>query len=64
MHIGTGCVDANFIDKVGISKAEVIKQSIVTNVCRKDIILIDGNIKLNLKYEIRNIIKGDCNYVS
>ena len=65
-YIGTGCVDANFIDKVGISKATeiAIKQSIVNNVCRKDIILIDGNIKLNLKYDFRNIVKGDCNYVS
>ena len=65
-YIGTGCVDANFIDKVGISKATeiAIKQSIVTNVCRKDLILVDGNIKLNLKYDLRNIIKGDCNYVS
>ncbi|MEC8099696.1 MAG: ribonuclease HII [Pseudomonadota bacterium] len=65
-YIGTGCIDANLIDKLGISKATevAIKQSIVNNVCRKDFIFIDGNIKLNLKYDFRNIIKGDCNYVS
>ena len=38
------------IDKIGISKATkmAIKQSILTNICRKDFILIDGNIKLDL----------------
>ena len=30
----------------------------------KILYLIDGNIKLNLKYDFRNIVKGDCNYVS
>jgi len=65
-YIGTGCVDAKLIDKVGISNATkmAIKQSILTNICRKDLILIDGNIKLDLKYNCRSIVKGDCNYVS
>ena len=65
-YVGTGCADANLIDKVGISKATeiAIKQSIVSNVSRKGLILLDGNTKLNLKYDLRNIIKGDCNYVS
>ena len=41
-----------------------INQSIISNVCRKDLILIDGNFKLNFKYSYRSIIKGDSNYVS
>ena len=65
-YIGTGCVDAKLIDKIGISKATkmAIKQSILTNICRKDFILIDGNIKLDLDYNFKSIVKGDCNYVS
>ncbi len=65
-YIGTGCVDAIMIDKLGISKATkmAIQQSILTNICRKDLILIDGNIKFDLEYDCRNIVQGDCNYVS
>ena len=65
-YVGVGCIDSKLIDKVGISKATemAINQSIVSNVCRKDLILIDGNFKLNFKYSYRSIIKGDCNYVS
>ena len=65
-YIGTGCVDAKIIDKVGISNATkmAIQQSILTNICRKDLILIDGNIKLASKHDSRCIVQGDCNYVS
>ncbi len=65
-YVGVGCIDAKLIDKLGISKATemAIKQSIMSNACRKDLILIDGNIKLNFDYRYRNIVKGDCNYVS
>ena len=50
-YIGTGCIDSKIIDKVGISNATkiAINQSILTNICRKDLILIDGNIKLNFR---------------
>ena len=65
-YIGVGYVDSKIIDKVGISEATVraINQSIETNICRKDLILIDGNIKLNSRYNFRSIVKGDSNYVS
>ena len=65
-YVGTGCVDAKLIDKIGISNATkvAINQSILSNICRKDLILIDGNIKLDNKYNCRSIVKGDCNYVS
>ena len=65
-YIGTGFVDAKLIDEIGISNATkvAINQSILSNICRKDLILIDGNIKLDIKYDCRSIVKGDCNYVS
>ena len=65
-YVGTGCVDAKLIDKIGISEATklAIKQSILTNICRKDFILIDGNIKPDIKYSFRSIVRGDSNYVS
>ena len=54
------------IDKVGISKATeiAINKALLLTFVAKILILVDGNIKLNLKYEIRNIVQGDCNYVS
>ena len=65
-YIGTGCVDACIIDKIGITKATkiAVEQSIKSNICNKDIILIDGNIQLNSNHKIINVIKGDCNYIS
>ena len=65
-HIGVGYIHANIIDLVGISKAIEIAatESILKNQGNKDLVLIDGNIKISSKYEKKNIIKGDCNYVS
>lgn len=65
-HIGVGYIQANIIDLVGISKAIEIAatESILKNQGNKDLVLIDGNIKISSKYEKKNIIKGDCNYVS
>ena len=41
-YIGTGFVDAKLIDEIGISNATkvAINQSILSNICRKDLILI------------------------
>ena len=65
-NIGIGYINANIIDLVGISKATEMaaKESILKNQGNKDIVLIDGNIKLSTKLKKKNIVKGDCNYVS
>ena len=39
-------------------------RSIENNISRKDVILLDGNIKPCSNHKILNIVKGDCNYVS
>ena len=65
-YVGTGLVNSSIIDRIGISKATkfAVKKSIENNICHKDIILIDGNIKINSSFKVLNIVKGDCNYVS
>ncbi len=65
-YIGTGWVDAIMIDKIGISEATkiAIEKSIVNNISRKDIILLDGNIKPYSNHKMVSIVRGDCNYVS
>ena len=65
-HVGIGYIHSNIIDLVGISKATEIaaNESILKNQGNKNLVLIDGNIKISSKLKKKNIIKGDCNYVS
>lgn len=57
---------SSIIDQVGISKATEMAccNAVKKNRKNLDLILLDGNIKLNLNIKLRNIIKGDSNYVS
>ncbi len=65
-YTGIGYVDANIIDKIGITKATEIAtdKSILNNKGKKDILLLDGNINSKSNWKKLNIIKGDSNYVS
>ena len=65
-RVGIGIVSSKIIDKLGINTATNIgaelslaKIKLLTNR-----ILIDGNITVKTKLNVRNIIKGDSNYVS
>ena len=63
--IGLGIVMPNIIDKIGISKATNLaaQQSIPQHMSIKKY-LLDGNIKIDTHKSVKNIIKGDENYVS
>ena len=63
--IGIGIVMPDIIDKIGITKATNLaaQKSLLMNIKLKKI-LIDGDIKVNSHSEVKNIIKGDANYVS
>ena len=63
--VGLGIVMPNIIDKIGISKATNLaaKQSIPQHLSIKKY-LLDGNIKIDTNKSVKNIIKGDENYVS
>ena len=65
-YVGVGCIDSQIIDKLGITEATRlgIAQCISNNISRKDIILLDGNIKIDSKYKVKSINKGDNNFVS
>jgi ribonuclease HII len=65
-HIGLGIVSPHIIDKLGINKATNIAADLSLNEIKllTNKILIDGNIKVKSKLSVRNIIKGDSNYVS
>ena len=63
---GISVVRATTIDKLGIEKAT---ENATLNSFKKlknllNLILLDGNIKINTNIQYKNIIKGDCNYVS
>ena len=64
--VGIGCVDAKFIDKIGISKATAVaaEKSIINNKGKKELFLLDGGIFLTPNYKKIDIVKGDSNYVS
>ena len=61
-----GIVSPHIIDKLGINKATNIAADLSLNEIKllTNKILIDGNIKVKSKLSVRNIIKGDSNYVS
>ena len=63
--VGLGIVMPDIIDKIGISKATDLaaQQSIPQHLKIKKN-LLDGNIKIDTKNSVVNIIKGDENYVS
>tara|TARA_Y100000589_G_C27158399_1_gene631771 strand:+ start:1182 stop:1739 length:558 start_codon:yes stop_codon:yes gene_type:complete len=63
--VGLGIVMPNIIDKIGISKATNLaaQQSIPQHLSIKKY-LLDGNIKIDTHKSVKNIIKGDENYVS
>ena len=50
-HVGIGYIHSNIIDLVGISKATEIaaNESILKNQGNKNLVLIDGNIKISSK---------------
>ena len=64
-RVGLGIVMPNIIDKIGISKATNLaaQQSIPQHMSIKKY-LLDGNIKIDTHKSVKNIIKGDENYVS
>ena len=64
--VGIGIVSSHIIDKIGINKAtnvaantSIAKIKFLTNT-----VLIDGHIKVQVDLNVKNIIKGDSNYVS
>ena len=64
--MGLGIVSPHISDKLGMSKATNIAADLSLNEIKllTNKILIDGNIKVKSKLSVRNIIKGDSNYVS
>ena len=63
--IGLGIVEANVIDKIGITQSTNLAASkCVSKYMKIKEIFIDGYIKINTNNKVKNIIKGDENYVS
>ena len=64
--VGVGIVSSQIIDELGINEATNIAASHSLEKIKylPNKILIDGNIKVQNKLNVKNIIKGDSNYVS
>ncbi len=63
--IGLGVVQPDIIDKIGITKAiNLAAEKCLLKKLRVNKILVDGYIKIQNKNNIKNIIKGDENFVS
>ena len=64
--VGVGIISSNLIDKLGINQATNIAADKSLNKIKYLVnnILIDGNIKVQTKLKVKNIFKGDSNYVS
>jgi len=65
-HIGISMVDEDIIDSVNIRRATIMamEEAVINLGVEPDILLIDGDLKLDLPYRQEQIIKGDSKSVS
>ncbi len=64
--VGIGMIDEDVIDSVNIRRATIMamEEAVINMGVEPDILLIDGDIKLDLPYHQESIIRGDSKSIS